>query len=266
MYNNPTYPTALLSAKDEAQIATNLRQMLDAQGLTGVKIIAYEDNWDNLDYPTSTLSSSKAFAGTSFHCYEGDVTAMSQFQDDWPNTEIYQTECAGTVGTDWWTDIKWQTEMIWIGSPNNFARTGAMWSLATNPSGGPLLPGANSCTQGCRGVVSILNGSSSYTLNQEFYGLAHANKAILPVDTGGPAGERIQSWITGSSTSGLFLVTTYRTLRTKATDPKRYTMVVLNGVDSGSNPGPVECNIQFRGKYLTYTFPVGLTTLSWYAT
>ncbi|KAF8335813.1 glycoside hydrolase family 30 protein [Cantharellus anzutake] len=258
LYNNPTYPTALISANDSAQIAIRLRKLLDGQGFTSVKILGYEDNWDSLDYANSVLSTgSSAYSGVAFHCYAGDPSIMSQMQESWPNTWIYQTECASTTGTDWWSDIKWQTERIWIGSPNYYSRTAAMWSLAGDPSGGPLLPGTNSCGQGCRAMVSIVG--SNYTLNQEFYGLAHANKAVLPVDAGGPTGERIQSSITGSN-AGSLLATTYRIRRSKAGNPTRYTMVVLNSADSGPNPGPITCDIQFRGKHLTYPFPVGLTT------
>ncbi|KIJ13748.1 glycoside hydrolase family 30 protein [Paxillus involutus ATCC 200175] len=78
----------------------------------------------------------------------------------------------------------------------------------------------------------------------------------------------------------------YVTGRVLSTDWERYSIVVLNWDDSASttwNPQPVEATIEFRGMQAsipeathlllldlvmfqaTYTFPVGVTTLWWYA-
>ena len=48
-----------------------------------------------------------AFAGVSFHCYAGSVQQQDDFHARYPDKEIYFTECAGTFGSDWWSDIKW---------------------------------------------------------------------------------------------------------------------------------------------------------------
>ena len=47
-----------------------------------------------------------AFAGVSFHCYGGNVAQQDNFHNIYPEKEIYFTECAGTIGSDWWSDIK----------------------------------------------------------------------------------------------------------------------------------------------------------------
>ena len=47
----------------------------------------------------------------------------------------YEAECAGTIGSDWWNDLKWQTSNLWIGAPNNWARSALMWSLAADSNG-----------------------------------------------------------------------------------------------------------------------------------
>jgi hypothetical protein len=47
-----------------------------------------------------------------------------------------------------------------------------------------------------------------------------------------------------------------------------YSITVLNWNDNDSgkfNPHPVKANINFRGKQAVYEFPVGVTTLTWYA-
>jgi hypothetical protein len=63
-----------------------------------------------------------AFAGAAFHCYAGSVRDQDAFHNafpskvsrtfsDWNVTnislkDVYFTECAGTIGSDWWSDIK----------------------------------------------------------------------------------------------------------------------------------------------------------------
>lgn len=47
-----------------------------------------------------------AFAGVAFHCYSGDVSEQNDFHTQYPQKEIYFTECSGTIGSDWWSDIK----------------------------------------------------------------------------------------------------------------------------------------------------------------
>ena len=49
---------------------------------------------------------SSAFAGVSFHCYSGSVSQQDTFHNAYPSKEVYFTECAGTQGSDWWSDIK----------------------------------------------------------------------------------------------------------------------------------------------------------------
>lgn len=47
-----------------------------------------------------------AFAGAAFHCYEGNVADQDNFHNAYPSKEIYFTECTGSMGSDWWSDIK----------------------------------------------------------------------------------------------------------------------------------------------------------------
>jgi len=47
-----------------------------------------------------------AYAGAAFHCYAGSVGNQDQFHNAFPSKSIYFTECSGTFGSDWWSDIK----------------------------------------------------------------------------------------------------------------------------------------------------------------
>jgi len=156
---------------------------------------------------------------------------------------------------------------LWIGSLEHSSQSGLMWNIALDGNGNPKLPGTNSCGgPGCRPLITV-NSDGSYSYNQEFYSMAQASKAIIPKDAGGPFGQRIGVSV-GGSLNWALRVGAYVTARVSSTDWLRYSIVVLNWDDSASttwNPVPVTATIEFRGMQATYTFPVGVTTLWWFA-
>ncbi|KAF8991123.1 glycoside hydrolase family 30 protein [Cyathus striatus] len=267
--NNPTYPSATYTPAVEGQIGAGLRTLLNNNGLSNVKVIGYEHNWDNAgSYAVQLMQSNgNAFAGVAFHCYAGPVTNQDQFHSAFPNKEIYFSECSGTYGSDWWSDVKWYMDNLWIGALGHYARNGLMWNIALDGSGNPKLPGTDSCGNGCRPLVTV-NNDGSYQFNQEFYSMAQASKAILPKDTGGPYGQRIGVSV-GGSLGWSLRVGAYVTGRLSSSNLNRYAIVVMNwndNVSSGSiSPVPVNATIEFRGMQARYIFPVGVTTLWWYA-
>jgi len=270
--SNPTYPTCDMPVATEAAIGQSLRSLMDSNGFSSTKIIGYEHNWNDAGgYPVQLMQQAgDYFAGVSFHCYDGDVSDQASFTSQYPDKEVYFTECSGTIGSDWWSDIKYYMDEIFIGSPNYGSSSGLMWNLALDGNGEPLLPGTNSCNggnyPGCRGVVQI-NSDGSWSLNQEFYSMAQASKAIIPKDAGGPFGQRIGQSVSGDLDWAL-VVGAYVTTRTESWQWNRYSIVVLNWDDSASttwNPVPVNATIEFRGMQASYVFPVGVTTLWWYA-
>ncbi|KAF5342971.1 hypothetical protein D9758_013670 [Tetrapyrgos nigripes] len=270
-----SYPTSRLTPAQEAQIGQALRTLMNNNGFGSVKLIAYDHNWEipneypNAAYPIQVLQAApNAFAGAAFHCYQGDRSKQDFFVNAFPNKEVYFTECAGTIGSDWWGDIKWYMDNIFIGALEHGSSTGLMWSLALNGSGGPKLPGTQSCPAGCRGIVTVNGGS--WSVNQEFYAMAHASKAIIPKDAGGPFGQRIQVNVQGDLSWAL-RVSAFVTRRNNPSDWLRYSLVVLNwddrpdGPDSW-NPTPITTTIEFRGMQAKYTFPgASVTTLWWFA-
>ncbi|KAL4251807.1 glycosyl hydrolase 30 family protein [Abortiporus biennis] len=228
--SNPTYPTCQISASQEAQIGLALRTFLSR--------LADAASFDDQD----------------------------TFHNAFPNKEIYFTECSGSMGSDWWSDIKWDMDNLYIGSILHNARAALEWNLVLDGNGQPELPGSNSCgSPPCRGVVTL--SGTSWTLNQEFYSMAQASKAVLPRDQNGPFGTRIGVSVGGSMSWGL-VVNAFVTGRVNPSDWLRYSIVVLNWADTTNgawDPQPIQTTIEFRGMQATYTFPVGVTTLWWYA-
>ncbi|KAI0648146.1 glycoside hydrolase [Trametes meyenii] len=265
---NPTYPTCVMTPAQEAQIAKTLRTLMNNNGFSGVKIIGYDHNWNDAGgYPVELMNDgASAFAGVAFHCYSGGVAQQDAFHAAYPKKDIFFTECSGTYGSDWWSDIKWYMDNLFIGSIEHNAHTGLMWNLALDGNGQPMLPGTNSCSPPCRPVATV-NSDGSWSVNQEFYAMAQASKAILPRDAGGPWGKRIGVSVGGYQNWAL-RVGAFVTGRANSNDWLRYSLVVLNWADNTNgawNPTPVTTTIEFRGKQATYTFPVGVTTLWWYA-
>jgi hypothetical protein len=55
---------------------------------------------------------------------------------------------------------------LWIGSLEHYASVGLMFNLALDGNGLPSLPGTNSCSSSCRGIVTV-NSDGSFAYNQE---------------------------------------------------------------------------------------------------
>ncbi|KAJ7435971.1 glycoside hydrolase family 30 protein [Mycena galericulata] len=258
--SDPTYPTCTMTPAIEGEIGAALRTLLNNNGLSSVRLVGYEHNWiDAAAYPVTLMQDDGgSYDGVAFHCYSGTYTDIASFHNAFPNKNVYSTECTGTIGSDWWSDIKWYMDNLWIGSLEQFSGVGLMYNLALDGNGQPSLPGTDSCASGCRPIVTV-NSDGSFEYNQEFYSMAQASKAIIPKDAGGPWGQRIGVAVDGSLGWAL-RVGAYTTKRLSSTDWNRYALVVMNWDDSASttwDPVPVTATIEFRGMQATYTFPVG---------
>ncbi len=176
------YPSAYVAPADEANfIGNNLGPALAGAGLGGVKILGYEHNWDNPQYPETLLANTAAYgylAGSSFHCYGGNVSAQSEVKQAYMAKDIWFTECSGTVGSSFAGDLAWNAENLLIGATRNWARGVTLWNIALDQNSGPQNGG---CTA-CRGVVTVDDSVSppKITRNVEYYLLGHLGKFVQP--------------------------------------------------------------------------------------
>jgi glucosylceramidase len=179
-FQSEGYPTMYLPENEEAAfIGGYLGPALAAASLGGVKILGYEHNWDNTTYPESLLADPVAgpyVAGSSFHCYAGDVSAQETVWNAYPTKGLWFTECSGTVGSSFSGDLAWNSENLLIGATRNWARSVVLWNVALNQDSGPQNGG---CTN-CRGVVTIDTSVTppNVTRNVEYYVLGHLAKFV----------------------------------------------------------------------------------------
>ena len=144
------------------------------------KILIWDHNWDMPDYPISILSDPAAYmyiAGSAFHGYGGEYSAMLSVHNQFPQKGLYFTEISGGGwATDFDDNLKWTIENVFFGTLSCFSKNVLLWNLVLDDNWGPFIQGG--CSN-CRGVIT-LNSDGSLTRFNEYYALAHFAKAIRP--------------------------------------------------------------------------------------
>lgn len=180
LHASPTYPTMIMAASEQRDFIKNHLGPAFAERNIGTLIIAYDHNWDRTDYALTVLNDPEAaryVAGTAWHCYAGEPSAMSQVHEARPDKGIYFTECSGgRWSTSFRQNLRWNFSNLIIGATRNWARTVLLWNLALDPSDGPT----NGGCLNCRGVITIDPETGRIERNVEYYVLGHASKFVRP--------------------------------------------------------------------------------------
>ena len=223
--NNPSMVMTALQQADF--IKNNLGPTLVAENLM-TKIIAYDHNCDNPQYPITILNDATAnpfVDGSAFHLYAGDISALTTVHNAYPNKNLYFTEQYTPSTGSFSGDLKWHVKNVVIGSMRNWSKNALEWNLANNSSFGPHTDGG--CTT-CKGAITI-SSSDTFTRNVGYYIIAHASKFV-------PTGSlRISSGITGNLQNVAF----------KTPEGKKV-LVVLNDSDIDT-----AFNIKYNDKWTT---------------
>jgi glucosylceramidase len=227
-------PSMYMTAVDQANFIKNNLGPAFAAANIKTKIIIYDHNCDKPEYPISVLNdpAAKAFiAGSAFHLYGGDISALSTVRNAHPDKGLYFTEQWTSSVGDFAGDLKWHSKNVVIGSMRNWSRVALEWNVANDASFGPHTPGG--CTQ-CKGAITV-SDRTSYTKNVAYYIIAHASKFV-------PAGSvRIGTAIAGNLSNVAFKTPAGKT--------------VLLVVNDGTN-GEV-FNIKQNGKWATTSLDAG---------
>lgn len=178
---NPKNTPSMVMTADEQDhfLKTAFGPLLERSGL-GTQVILYDHNCDRPDYPISILADPAAAryaAGSGFHLYEGQISAMSAVHDAFPAKNLYFTEQMIVDHPDA-TDLAVASSVsrVVIGAMRNWSRNVLLWNLAADPSFGPHT--ADGGCPVCEGAVTI-NGDSVQR-NLAFYTVAHASKFVPP--------------------------------------------------------------------------------------
>ncbi len=180
LFSTANYPCMEMQATEQAAfIKNNLGPKFQTAGIQ-TSIIVYDHNWDNTNYPVSILDDQGArtyIAGSAFHAYAGDVSAMSTVHNVHPDKGVYFTEISGGAwATDFGSNLMWNMKNIFIGTTRNWSKCALLWNLALDQNYGPTNNGCNNC----RGVVTINASSGQVTFNEEYYSIAHFSKFVRP--------------------------------------------------------------------------------------
>ncbi len=172
-------PSMVMSATQQADFIKNHLGPAFQSANISTKIIIWDHNCDNPNYPITILNDAgaKAFIdGSAFHLYGGDISALSSVRSAHPDKNLYFTEQYTASNGNFGGDLKWHLKNVIIGSMRNWSRNALEWNLANNSAFGPHTQGG--CAN-CKGAITIDN-NSSYTRNVSYYIIAHASKFVPP--------------------------------------------------------------------------------------
>ncbi len=219
-------PSMVMQPTEQADFIKNHLGPAFAAASISTKIITYDHNADRPDYPLTILDDAAArpyVDGSAFHLYGGNISALSQVHDRYPNKNLYFTEQWTGGPGNFAGDLKWHIQNLVIGATRNWSRNVLEWNLAADPNYQPHTNGG--CTS-CMGALTI---GSTVSRNVSYYIIAHASKFVRPGSV------RISSSQTG----------TLSTVAFKNPEGKKVLIVLNNG------NSPEVFNIKFNGKSFT---------------
>lgn len=169
-------PSMIMTAEEQTVFIKNNLGPALAAGLN-TKILVYDHNCDEPTYPLTILKDKEAYKyvdGSAFHLYAGEITALSQVHDAFPDKNIYFTEQYTSSTGNFAGDLNWHLKNLIIGATRNWSRTVLEWNLAADENQKPHTIGG--CTT-CLGALTI---NSTITRNVSYYTIAHASKFVRP--------------------------------------------------------------------------------------
>ncbi|WDF64045.1 glycoside hydrolase family 30 protein [Flavobacterium sp. KACC 22763] len=234
-------PSMYMSAVDQASFIKNsLGPAFKAANLS-VKIIAYDHNCDNPNYPKTILADADASPfvdGSAFHLYAGDISALTDVYNSYPTKNVYFTEQWTSSDGQFGGDLKWHLRNVIIGSMRNYSKNALEWNLANNANFGPHTDGG--CDM-CKGAITITS-NNSFERNVAYYIIAHASKFVPMGST------RIESNSAGNLQNVAFIT------------PSGSKVLIVENDGSATET----FNIKFNGKWVTTSLEGGsVGTYTW---
>jgi glucosylceramidase len=237
------YPGMGMSAEEQTTFVRDNLGPAFRDAHLKTKIMIFDHNWDLMAFPKTVLSDPKAaafVAGTATHCYGGNAYAQTQLHNQFPDKEIWLTECSGGNWQE--GDLLVSQAQLIIQTTQHWAKSVVLWNLALDQNHGPHVGGCYDC----RGVVTIDDSTSpsKVTPTVDFTALSHASKFVFP------GAHHIAS--TGAEQTGLEHVA----FRNKDGS------IVLMALNAGTEA--ISFDIEWNGEFASYTLePGAVATFVW---
>src|SRR5690606_26373215 len=175
--NPKNTPSMLMTAEEQADFIKNHLGPAFEQAGIKTKIVVFDHNCDNPEYPITILNDADAkkyVDGSAFHMYLGEINAMSKVHEAHPDKHLYFTEQWTSGEGDFDGDLFWHTRELMIGAPRNWSRNVLEWNLAADPNFDPHTD-EGGCTI-CQGALTV--DTESVSRNVSYYIIAHGSKFV----------------------------------------------------------------------------------------
>lgn len=218
MQNEPNveepYPSAIVSAATQNEMAAALSGRLGALGLGRIKMITHDNNYDQAESAYESVArNASAVDALAFHCYRGSMSNVTEVTKNLTKAGItgkalHLTECSGTgyyslTAANRWADMRYWLKSVYFAAMNSSFSSVLVWNLALDPNSAPRLSAA--VCDNCIGPFTIAsptqdsNAAQHVSVNLERYlmqhfsaattnltrwggGVAHMVKAVTPAD------------------------------------------------------------------------------------
>ena len=243
------YPGLTMAQTNESHFITRyLEPALHAAGL-GTAIFGGDLAWQYALFARELTRDAAGpdLAGIAWHCYFGNPTVMTQLQQSDPGLNQIVDECSPEIRS-------FGTPESLISALRNDATEYAVWTVALDPTGGPIQPG-NACG-GCRGPITIDESSGTVTARPEYYQLAQVATFVQP------GAWRIDSpSLVSYGTNAADIETISPGLDDVAFQNPDGSLVLVAYDNSAK---PITFAVGSAGRYFTYTIPAhAMTTFTW---
>lgn len=176
--NQKNEPSMGMEAGEQAEfIKHHLGPALCEAGLDDVEVYCWDHNCDVKEYPLAIFADAEArrfLAGSAWHLYGGDISALSEVHRAYPQMKLYFTEQWVGADGEFGADLLWHVRNVLIGSMRNWSRVVLEWNLAADPFCQPHTPGGE---PRCVGALTI---GKTIVRNVAYYVIAHAAKFVGP--------------------------------------------------------------------------------------
>ena len=185
LHDTAAYPCMGMGPEVQIDVVRRVRRELAERRLR-TRVLAYDHNWDRVDYPTAVLDALAEDGiddvGAAFHAYGGTADAVDPLHAAHPDARIWFTEQSGTQdpakspAQDFADGIWWMSTQLFLPALVHHHRGVVLFNLVLDQDGGP---GPATFTNGT-GLVQIDTATGALTVNSELVVMAHHSRFLPP--------------------------------------------------------------------------------------